>query len=135
MARASIKNLDKALAKMKALGPAIDVEARREMEAHAEDIVTAMKSRIPVKSGALQRSAGWTWGAPPVGTMATSTNREDTITIYAGGRNAFWARWIEFGTRKMPAQPFFFSSWRAGRKKVKGRMRNAAKKAVSKVAA
>lgn len=36
--------------------------------------------------------------------------------------------WLEFGTRHMTAQPFFFAAWRIHRRSVKARVKRAAKK-------
>jgi HK97 gp10 family phage protein len=61
------------------------------------------------------------------------------ITIYAGTRDkslgsadAFYARFQEFGTVKMTANPFFYPAWRANRKRVKGAITRAVKRAVRK---
>lgn len=88
--------------------------------------------------------------------------RDMRISIFAGNDKAFYARWVEFGTqahslakgadisskslrkRKLQrtgiqhpgskAQPFFFFSFRANRKKVKSRISRAITKAAKQVA-
>lgn len=42
----------------------------------------------------------------------------------------FKARWLEFGTVKMAARPFFFPPYRALRRRIRGRISRAVKKAV-----
>ena len=79
------------------------------------------------------------------------------ITIYAGNELAYYARWVEFGTapsttgqkvtnpsgrsrkaaRTHPgskAQPFFYSAYRALRKRVASAIKRAVKSAIKKVA-
>lgn len=103
------------------------------MEKSADEIVDMMKRLVPVDKGDLRDSIGWTWGDPPDGaTVVASAVSSDgiAITIFAGGGDAFHARFVEFGTRNMPAQPFFYVSWRANRKRVLARTKRALRKAV-----
>lgn len=44
----------------------------------------------------------------------------------------FKARWIEFGTVKMSAQPFFFPPYRANRRRIRGRTTRAMNKAIKR---
>jgi phage protein, HK97 gp10 family len=128
---------------------------RDAMESAANEIVAMMKSLVPVLqepdkrrvSGALRDSIGWTWGQAPKGSFAVATMKgagvggDLSITIYAGSRDkgrgaadAFYARWVEFGTRNMAAQPFFFVSWRANKKGVRRKVRAAVRKSAQTVA-
>ena len=135
-------------AKLKQI-PAVAVEAAREaMEEGAKEIVSMMRTLVPEKSGKLRRSIGWTWGELPPGTfmideIRSGTNKGDQyatmrIKIYAGSKEAFYARFIEFGTRPhslqtnasvdrdlrqdegewhpgAPARPFFYPIWKKQR--------------------
>lgn len=47
---------------------------------------------------------------------------------------AFYSRYVEFGTVQTGAQPFFFSGYRLSRKRVKDRIRRATKKAAKEAA-
>lgn len=112
---------------------------RAAMESSAEQIVSMMKSLVPVDDGELRNSIGWTWGRAPKGAgivsaVKASLGGDMTITIYAGNADAYYARWVEFGTQKMAAQPFFFVSWRANRKSVKRAIRVATNVAAKQVA-
>lgn len=113
------------------------------MEQGAEEIVQMMKRLVPVDTGALRDSIGWTWGDAPEGAMVLARSKaaggpgRKFITIYAGTRNkalgdmdAFYARFVEFGTQNMSARPFFFPSYRALRKRVRGRITRQMKKAI-----
>ncbi len=107
-----------------------------EMEKQAHDVTEEMWSRAPHgETGRLGASIGWTWGDAPKGTMTLGTvgGREYgslRITIYAGGDEAFYARFQEFGTANMVANPFFYPVWRAKKKKVKAGMSRALRKGI-----
>lgn len=82
--------------------------AAAAMEEGAQEIVDAMKKAAPVQTGDLRDSIGWTWGEVPAGSLVideirSGKNKGDQyatmrIKIYAGSREAFYARFIEFGT-------------------------------------
>lgn len=112
------------------------INVRAAMEEAATDIVEEMWSRAPQgATGRVGASIGWTWGDAPAGsfTIGKVGGKEYSslkITIYAGGGDAFYAKFHEFGTVKMPASPFFFPVWRARRNRVKGRISRAISKAI-----
>lgn len=114
---------------------------KQALEQSANDIVTMAKSLVPVDKGELRDSIGWTWGRPPkgaitLGKVAASQIATDlTITIYAGNSDAYYARWVEFGTQKMGAQPYFFPSYRANKKQSRQRLSRAINQAAKKVSA
>lgn len=116
-------------------------EIKRAMETSADEIVALAKNLVPVDKGDLKDSIGWTWGKAPKGAMTLGTvqsNEVDsgfTITIFAGNSDAYYARWVEFGTQKMAAQPYFYPSYRALRRRSKSRVTRAVTKAIKKVAA
>lgn len=114
--------------------------AAAAMEEGAQEIVDAMKMAAPIQSGDLRDSIGWTWGEVPAGSfmideIRSGKNKGDQyatlrIKIYAGNRDAFYARFIEHGTRQMPAQPFFFSTWKDERAKFRRKIRAAIRKRI-----
>lgn len=114
--------------------------AAAAMEEGAQEIVDAMKMAAPIQSGDLRDSIGWTWGEVPAGSfmideIRSGKNKGDQyatlrIKIYAGNRDAFYARFIEHGTRHMPAQPFFFSTWKKERAKFRRKIRAAIRKRI-----
>lgn len=129
---------------MMAIPQKIRDEVARELEAQAVKVVRDMKRLVPVDSGALRDSIGWTWGDAPKGAVSVGQVRgrqyaRMAITIYAGTRDkslgtadAFYARFQEFGTVKMPANPFFYPAWRANKTRVKAALTRAVKRAVRK---
>lgn len=131
--------------KLRAVPQKVLDAVKGQMEAYAAQIVAEMKMLVPVKTGALRDSIGWTWGDPPKGSLAVANVRGRSIggvfiTIYAGTRDkklgdqdAFYARWQEFGTQNMPANPFFFVVWRANRRRVRGGINRAVRKALKSI--
>jgi HK97 gp10 family phage protein len=129
---------------------------RSKMAEAADEIVAMMKSLVPVlkepdarrQAGALRDSIGWTWGQAPKGSMVIAAMKgagaggDLTITIFAGSRDkgrgtadAFYARWVEFGTKNMPAQPYFYVSYRANKRRAGRKIRGAVRQAARSVAA
>ena len=124
--------------KMAKLRPKVEAAVKPLMERYADQLVSQMKVLVPVDSGALRDSIRWTWGSAPDGSMtiATVAGRKVQgifITIYAGGGEAFYARWQEFGTKNMPANPFFFVTWRGNRRRVRSGITRAVSKAIKEI--
>lgn len=148
-----IEGLDRLRRKLKALPVRAKARIREAMESAAEEIVMMMKALAPVDDGDLQMSISWTWGKAPKGAMTIATVKgaggELLLTIFAGNAKAFYARWVEFGTNAhlqggkfagtqhpgTTAQPFFYVSFRALRRRVKGRVSRAITKSAKEVAA
>jgi len=149
--------LDRLSRKLALLPIVAQRKIRDAMEDGAREIVATMKSLVSVDSGDLRDSINWTWGSAPKGalTLATvrgsgvrTTGSENTITIYAGNAEAYYGRFVEFGTAAhtaggmfagatipaIPASPFFFVSYRANRKRVKSKITRAVNKAAKEVA-
>ena len=117
--------------------------AAAAMEECAAEIVAEMKLLVPVDSGDLRDSIGWTWGEVPAGSFVIDEIRSGKnagdqyatlrIKIYAGNKDAFYARFIEFGTRTgVKAQPFFFAAYKkwGGKAKFRARIRAAIRKRI-----
>lgn len=138
----TIEGLNRLSKKLKVTIPAVAHEAvQKALEASADEAVSTMKRLAPLDTGDLQMSISWTWGDAPKGAIVLARSnraRRDgaRITIFAGGKDAYYARFVEFGTNAhiaggkfagalipaIPAQPFFFPGWRLVRRKVKGRV-------------
>lgn len=127
-----VEGLDRLRKKLNAIPEISRQEIRKALEKSAEEIVALAKSLVPVATGELRDSIGWTWGDAPSGSMvlAEASGPDDLkITVFAGNSEAFYARWVEFGTTKMQHQPFFYPAYRALRKRVRGRITRATRKA------
>ena len=141
--------------KLKALPAAARADISKAMEAGANRMVALAKTLVARDSGDLANSIGWTWGDAPDGAMVLGQVKgvrgsgNLRITIYAGNDEAFYARWVEFGTSPhaneglfagsehpgTDAQPFFYPSWRAVRRTVKGGVSRAINKSAKRIAA
>jgi HK97 gp10 family phage protein len=127
------------LTKLRTIPAFVRADIRKTLEEMAEEVVGMMKRLVPVgETGKLRASIGWRWGrtAPKgsvsIATVGSERDPDLAITIFA---SAFYARFVEFGTVKMTAQPFFYVSWRANKKKVKSRIQTAMRRAARKAAA
>lgn len=140
------------VAKLKQIPDVAVNAARQAMEEGAEEVCEYIRNLVratfKTDSGDMIRSIGWTWGDLPPGTFMIDEIRSGSnageqyatmrIKIYAGSKDAFYARFIEFGTRPhslqtnasvdrdlrqsegawhpgAPARPFFFSTWKRQR--------------------
>ena len=106
--------------------------ARAALEENAAVIVAEMKRLVPIDQGELRDSIGRRWGDAPEGSRAIGAARtgSETITIYAGGDDAFYAIFQEFGTADMPPTPFFFPAYRSKKRGAKSRVTRRIRKAI-----
>lgn len=148
-----IQGLDRLKRKLVKLPQMAKQMIRQQMEKTAEEIVTIMKNLVAVDDGKLRDSIGWTWGKAPKGSITLASVKSTgadglTLTIYAGNSDAFYARWVEFGTARhensglsagsihpgTTAQPFFYVSWRANKRRAVRAISKATRDAAKKVA-
>lgn len=130
----NVAKLNKKLARL----PGVAKNGMRDALAQsAREITDLMEALVPQDSGGLAGSIGWTFGNAPKGSLAIGfvKSGELTVTIYCGDSDAYYARWVEFGTQKMSARPFFYPAYRALRKRASRRIKGSARKAAKKVAA
>lgn len=165
---AKIIGLERLRRKLNRLPTEVRAQMRSDVGKGAEEIVALQKSLVPEADGDLKKSIGWTFGEAP-STSATGAFRakrstfvgSDTdirATVYAGDDEAYYARWVEFGTAPhslakgadisrdksqggsrqhpgTPAQPFFYPAYRALKRRVVSRISRGISKAARKVAA
>lgn len=168
-----------------AIPKAVRERVRPVIEASAEELVGLQKRMVPARRGKLRDSLRHEMGSVSLassGVLAGSSGRRAkgsrfggsaggkiegdpdlTATVLAGDRGAFYARFVEFGTRphsvshgflvrvrgrlrrvrpknwrKHPgarARPFFYGPFRALRRKIKSRVSRALRRAVKEAAA
>ncbi|MAQ82250.1 MAG: hypothetical protein CMH12_03345 [Maritimibacter sp.] len=125
--------------RMRDIPEIVRVELTKQLEKEAEKVVKLMRAFAPVgATRELIESIGWTWGDAPKGSITVGKVRggiaqdEIAITIYAGGGRAFYARFQEFGTVNMAANPFFYPAWRAERSRVRSNIKRAVKRGFRK---
>jgi HK97 gp10 family phage protein len=107
---------------------AVRAELERAMLESAERIVAGAKLRVPVDEGDVQNSIrhhgvreGRRGNLYVAMTAGDKSTEHDTYQV---------ARLLEFGTQKMPAQPFMLPSYRANRRRARTAMRRAVKNAI-----
>lgn len=125
--------------KLRALPDAVKDEIKAALAQSAEEIADMARRLAPRgDTGNLAASIGWTFGKAPKGSMVLAEGDSDEldlrVIVYAGNDKAFYARWQEFGTVKMAANPFFFPAYRSQRRRVRSRITRATRKAAKKVA-
>lgn len=118
-----VNGLEKLKAKLAALPQVAKEEMLVALNVSADELVGMAQRLAPRDQGDLIRSIEKVPG-----------RHELAIKVQAGGKEARHARWVEFGTVKTRAHPFFFPSWRALRRRIKGRTSRASKKSAEKVA-
>lgn len=129
--------------------PARVREATKEaMETGATELVAMMKRLVPTDSGDLRDSIGWTWGEAPRYSQKIASVKAQAgdlaITIYAGNDKVRYAHIVEFGSKGhinagkfdgtehpgTTAQPFFYVSWRAMKRRIRSRVTRNMRKAI-----
>lgn len=112
----------------------------------ADEITAQQKALVPEETGAVKKSITWSFVAPPeesgsntMGDKTPKSTGDLRIWMWAGSAKAYYARWIEFGSKggafgPQRARPFFFPVWRALKRRIKSRITRNANKAIKKAA-
>lgn len=123
-------NRDRLFQQLKATVPEIDKNLRQALAEGGDEMVETAKRLSPNDTGELDLSIEWYWSKKTQETDAKSP----AIVISAGStdtsNDAFYARWVEFGTVNTRRQPFFFPAYRLLRRKIRGRMSRSMTKAI-----
>lgn len=111
----------------------------RDAMAQGADEIVAMQKRIVEKDdGDLAKAIHWEWRKAATGAVMV-------LRIVGGNAKVWWGRFVEFGTKPhrtggrfpgamhpgTPARPFFYSSYRALKRRVMNRIRRGFRKAVA----
>lgn len=136
---------------------AVDRHLRQQMAVGADKVVATAEAFVSERYGDLKNSIGWVWGtnipkgAIAIGSVTSGGDDDLLITIFAGNDDAFYARWVEFGTKPhslsggsdssrgkkqdggaqhpgASAHPFFFPAYRLNKRSIKSGMTRAIKK-------
>jgi HK97 gp10 family phage protein len=160
---AKVEGTDKLRRKLTKFPKAAKFEIERAMIKGAREMVSMAKRMAPVKTGALRDSIQWNFAedSPAYASLKGRTGGKPSspddpaIVVTAGGAGTRkeggvrYAHLVEFGAPPhiaggmfegaahpgAAAQPFFYPSWRAVRKRVKSRISRAVNSAAKKVAA
>ncbi|PLX37000.1 MAG: hypothetical protein C0605_07995 [Hyphomicrobiales bacterium] len=118
-----IRRKDKLRQKLLALAPAAEKEIKSAVEKSATELESSAKHFAPVDSGAMK--AG-------IKTRIERGGMAARVGVF--DPKLFYVRFVEFGTRTAPAQPFLFPSYRLLRRRIRGRFSRAINKAAKEVA-
>lgn len=121
--------------RLKAIPIAVRQAVSHSLEKSAQEIVDLAKRLCPVDDGTLRDSIGWTWGDAPEGSIVLAATKGAAlrITIFAGDNDAFYARWVEFGTANSLPHGFFLPAYRALKRRNTNRTKRDISKAVKAV--
>lgn len=120
-----IRNKDRLLRALKAKVPKLQAAIEVANLQSAQEIAEMAQRLVPVDEGDLRDSI-----------VATAAGQISPggVEVPAGGARVstadYKAAWVEFGTVKSRAQPFFFPSYRANRKRARSRVGRAIGKAL-----
>lgn len=142
------KGLDKALARMARLPAEVKASVEAQIAVEAEQLASAIRSNTPVDTGTLRDTIRVVDGKRPLSKLVVAGGRETTVKVRKGVSDRDFARAreaknntgeydyfraVEFGhlTKDgvaVPAQPFFYTTYRALRKAIRRRIFAAARK-------
>ncbi len=98
----------------------------------ADKLATAIKAAAPRKSGALQGSVQVRRKKNDVDLEVTAGGDATTKQVRAGSGISYdYARAVEFGSVKAPAEPFFFNTYRAMAPEIRQNIEDAIQKALN----
>jgi HK97 gp10 family phage protein len=120
MADNKFANRTRALRRLKALPQSVIDATAKALEASAEGIRLQIQAAAPIDDGNLRDS---------VRRVDISDESRLAQQVSAGDEAVFYARMVEFGTPRQGAQPFFYPTYRANRKRVRARISRAINKA------
>lgn len=121
---ASVEGLARLNAKLDRLPKVARKRIHDALEANAKELVSAQKTLAARsrRTGKLMNSI-----------KAYEGDHDLSIQVQAGDGEAYYARFVEFGTVRTSAKPFFFPPYRLLKKKLKSRVKSAIGKSVKEV--
>lgn len=129
------KRLDRILATMPAAARA---ELKKSLTLSARDLVKAQRALVPVRTGALKKSIGWSENAallPKHAAFGGAARRQASdlsVVVFAGNSGVRYAHLVEFGSVHAGAKPFFYPAYRLRKRQIRQRARRAVRAAVKK---
>lgn len=131
-----IQNRERFRKKIAALPGAIHAELMKALVTSGHEINDLQKRFVPVEHGDLAGTIGMLEKPAELQVVLLAggpATEKAVIDGKDGDYNYAFAQ--EFGTREMPANPFFFPGYRLGKKRAKSRISRAITAAAKKVAA
>ena len=154
---AKLKNRESALRKLAAIPPAVRSAAKQALAQSADEITEAIRAAAPEDRGNLKASIKQTWGRGRIRYASMGQKRGQdigeagdpdlSVRITAGDDFARYAHIVEFGSAPhinggqfagtqhpgTRAQPFFYPTWRANRRRARSRISRAITKAIKQL--
>ena len=152
-----VLHLDRLKRRLEAIPKEARAEIRKALEKSAVELAGMVKNFAPEHSGDLKNSVGYTFGeyipensnVRGVSAAGGLGDPDLSVTVHAGDAKAFYAAFVEFGTKAhlqggklagtyhpgTAPKPFFFPAYRLLKKRIKNRIARAVKKAARNVAA
>ena len=132
------KNRGRFVRKLKALPEAVEKEMRPALQTGADEINGLQRRFVPKEEGVLESTidnAMLPEKSGRIGVELTAGGKRTTRPVRNGADAEYdYALGQEFGTKDMPANPFFFPGYRLGKKRAKSRITRAINKAAKRVA-
>ena len=122
--------------RLNAIPKAVRDAVQPALRASGEELVAAMKALAEPsrKTGALIDSITFTTAGnttPPYSEPGGSrVVPENAVAVTAGNTKVRYVHFVEYGTSKMAAEPFFWPAYRLLKKKLSDRIKRSASKAV-----
>lgn len=122
--------------RLRAIPSAVRAEVARALKASADDINAVQRRFAPVDDGDLVGSIRNHVEANGLRAVIEAGGPATTRPVREGADASYdYALGQEFGTREMPAQPFFYPGWRLGKKRAKSRITRAMNRGIKKAVA
>lgn len=106
MAKSQIRGVPGLRRTLQSIDPLITVEVREAIRAAADQIYREALSRVPRKTGKLA-------SAMRVAIVSNGFGAKIGVFGKRALKQAYYAKWIEFGTSKRPATPFLYPALKA----------------------
>jgi len=101
------------------------------LERAARVVAEDARRRVPVGKSRVAKRGGKDWTAREAGALKASIrvvrlhgDSKRNVRIYAGSRKVFYARFVEYGTRKMKAKPYLRPALNASKGRIQDILRS-----------
>ncbi|MGH6979039.1 MAG: HK97 gp10 family phage protein [Brevundimonas sp.] len=130
---------DRAKALLRSLPRKVRKATTTALDQSAEELTQIIKRAVPVDEGDLRDSIRWKRGKGAVTSRGqvvqeAGLDPDLTVRVIEGDEKTGYVYPVEFGAADRPAQPHFYPSWRANRKRLARKIKAAQRKAIREAA-
>lgn len=130
-----VANVDRLLRKIAAMPGAVRQEIGVAINEGADEITSLQRRFVPIEDGVLLGTIENSYEASRLRATMVAGGQATTRPVRNGADAEYdYAFGQEFGTDKMPANPFFYPGLRLGKKRATSRITRAVNKAARRVA-